>query len=150
MKKVSLGKKVSLLSLVLPGMLVLSACAPTVSNPELPDNAQKLSDVVPGMGEHWANPENLPIGPLYLVHDGEVIGIEYMFTTDLMDEITMATPEGEMVFKQLPGLRIDMYVNHMEIEFLPQGHEGFEEAHFDVHLYFISALERQELVPHEH
>ncbi len=143
-------KRVSILVLVLLGMLVMSACAPAVSKPTLPDNAQKLSDVVPGMGEHWANPADLPIGPIYLVHDEEVIGIEYMFTIDLMAEITTATPEGEMTFRQLPGLRVDTYVDHMGIEFLPQGHEGFEEAHFDVHLYFISPGERQELVPHEH
>ena len=34
---------------------------------------------------------------------------------------------------------------------LPEGHDAFEEPHFDVHLYFISPGERQvELVPHEH
>ncbi len=143
-------KKVSILLLVLSAILVVAACAPAVTKPALPDDAQQLSDVVPGMGEHWANPADLPIGPIYLVHDGEVVGIEYMFTTDLMAEITTDTPEGEMTFRQLPGLPVDTYVNHIGIEFLPQGHEGFEEAHFDVHLYFISAGERQELLPHDH
>ena len=116
----------------------------------LPKEAIKLSELVPTMGEHWANPANLPVGPIYLVHDEEVIGVEYMFTTDLMEEVTIPTPEGEETFKHLPELLVDAYVNHMDIEFMPQGHEGFEVPHFDVHLYFISAEERQELVPHGH
>lgn len=116
----------------------------------LPKEAIKLSELVPTMGEHWANPATLPVGPIYLVHDEEVIGAEYMFTTDLMEEVTISTPEGEETFKHLPGLPVDAYVNHMEIAFMPQGHEGFEVPHFDVHLYFISAEERQELVPHGH
>ncbi len=142
-------KKLFLLMTGLAGLLLVAACAPAVPKVELPADAQQISEVVPGMGEHWANPANLPIGPIYLVHDGEVIGIEYMFTPNLMEEITAATPEGEMTFRQLPGLTVDAYVNHMGIEFLPEGHDGFEEEHFDVHLYFISPGERQtELVPH--
>ena len=142
-------KKVFLLVIGLASLLLITACTPAAPRVELPEEAQKLSDIVPGMGEHWANPANLPIGPIYLVHDEEVIGIEYMFTPNLMEEITTATPEGEMTFKQLPGLRVDAYVNHLGIEFVPEGHEGFEETHFEVHLYFISAGERQEIVPHE-
>ncbi len=143
-------KKIGLVTFLLVGLLLVSACVPAVPKVELPADAQQLTEVVPGMGEHWANPAQLPLGPIYLVHEGEVIGIEYMFTTNLMEEITANTPEGEMTFKQLPGLSVDAYVNHMGIEFLPQGHEGFDQPHFDVHLYFISAGERQtELVPHE-
>ncbi len=117
----------------------------------LPKEAIKLSELIPTMGEHWANPATLPVGPIYLVHDEEVIGAEYMFTSDLMEEVTLTTPEGEETFKHLPGLPVDVYVDHMEIEFFSQGHEGFEVPHFDVHLYFISPEERQEeLVPHAH
>ncbi len=145
-------KKVFLLLFVLLGLLVtVSACVPTTPKVTLPEGAQQLTPFIPGMGEHWAIPSQLPLGPVYLVHDGEVIGVEYMFTTNLMQEITVNTPEGEMTFRQLPGLPVDAYVNHMGIEFLPEGHDGFEEPHFDVHLYFISSGERQvELVPHEH
>ncbi len=144
-------KKVFLLLIGLAGLLLMAACTPAVPKVELPADAEQLTEFIPGMGEHWANPAHLPLGPIYLVHDGEVVGIEYMFTTNLMEEITAATPAGEMTFKQLPGLHVDAYVNHMGIEFLPEGHEAFEEPHFDVHLYFISAGERQtELVPHEH
>lgn len=130
---------------------MVGACAPAAPKIELPADVQKLSELVPGMGEHWANPENLPWGPLYLVHDEEVIGVEYAFTADMMEEITLTTHEGEETFKQWGPLPVGAYVNHIEIEFMPQGHEGFEAPHYDVHLYFISVEERQEeLVPHEH
>ncbi len=147
MKKLLLVMSVLMVVVV----LVVVACAPAAPKLTLPEGAEKLSEIVPGMGEHWANPAQLPLGPVYLVHDGEVIGVEYMFTTNLMQEVTANTPEGEVTFKQLPGLPVNSYVNHMGIEFLPEGHEGFKEPHFDVHLYFISPGERQtELVPHKH
>ena len=122
----------------------------TITSITLPKEAIKLSEVVPTMGEHWANPTTLPVGPVYLVHDEEVIGVEYLFTADLMEEVTMAGPEGEVTFKQLPGLPVGAVVNHMDIEFQPEGIPGFEEPIYSVHLYFISAEERQELVPHGH
>ncbi len=122
----------------------------TMKSVTLPTEAIKLSELIPAMGEHWANLANMPVGPIYLVHDEEVIGTEYMFTADLMEEVTLTTPEGEETFKHLPGLPVGAYVDHMEIEFFSQGHEGFEVPHFDAHLYFISAEERQELVPHGH
>ncbi|MFQ6066607.1 MAG: cupredoxin domain-containing protein [bacterium] len=113
---------------------------------KLPQGVQKLSPLVSGMGEHWANPENLPVGPIYLVHEGEVIGVEYMFTADLMEEVTLSTPEGEERFKELSGLPVGAQVDHMDIEFMPRGHEGFEVPHFDVHLYFLSTEERRKIV----
>ncbi len=116
----------------------------------LPADAIKLSDIVPQMGEHWANLANMPVGPIYLVHGGEVIGVEDMFTSDLMEEVTLTAPEGEETFKHLPGLPVGTYADHMDIEVFSQGHEGFEVPHFDVHLYFISPEERQDLVPDEH
>lgn len=143
-------KKRLLLILGLVSILLVAACSPALPKTTLPQGAQQLSPFIPGMGEHWANPDNLPVGPIYLVHDEEVIGAEYMFTADLMKEITLTTPEGEETFKHLPGLPVDAYVNHMDIEFMSQGHDGFEVPHFDVHLYFISPEERQELAPHEH
>src|SRR4051812_37527208 len=43
----------------------------------LPSGTVKVSGVVPRMGEHWANPKDLPLGPIYCVHKGKVICIEY-------------------------------------------------------------------------
>ncbi len=123
----------------------------TIKSVTLPKEAVELSELVPGMGEHWGNPAQLPLGPIYLVHDGEVIGLEYMWTEDMMQEVSIPTPEGPEVFNALVPLLVGVIVDHVEIAFMPHGHEGFEVPHWDMHLYFISAEERQEeLVPHGH
>ncbi|MGO4888044.1 hypothetical protein ACJ2A9_09825 [Anaerobacillus sp. MEB173] len=33
-------------------------------------------------------------------------------------------------------------INHTNIEFLPEGHEGFEVPHYDIHHYFVTPSER--------
>lgn len=117
----------------------------------LPKSVKQLSPFIPGMGAHWGDPANLPVGPIYIVHDGEVIGMEYKFTKELMKEITVDTPEGKMAFRELSNLPIGSKVDHINISFLPNGHEKFEVPYFDVHLYFISYEKSKEtLVPHKH
>jgi hypothetical protein len=37
---------------------------------DLPPGTIKLSPPIPGMGEHWANPKDLPLGPIYCVMGG--------------------------------------------------------------------------------
>lgn len=37
----------------------------------LPKDVIQLSGVVPTMGEHWANPADMPIGPIYGVSNGK-------------------------------------------------------------------------------
>ncbi len=122
----------------------------TMKSVTLPEEAVELSELVPGMGEHWANPVQLPLGPIYLVHDEEVIGIEYMWTEDMMQEVSIPTPEGPEEFNALVPLPVGVIVDHVEVAFMTHGHEGFEVPHWDIHLYFISPEERQELVPHAH
>jgi hypothetical protein len=128
-------KKTVLFVLVIVFVLVTGVVfAHSVQKVTLPEDAQKLSDLVPSMGEHWANPKNLPIGPIYLVHDGEVIGMEYMFT-----------------FRHLPELPVEAWIDHVEIEYMSHGHEGFDVPHFDIHLYLVNPEERhKKLVPHTH
>src|SRR5687768_5429681 len=46
----------------------------------LPKGTVKVSGVVPGMGEHWANPKDLPLGPIYCVHKGKVVCLEFMIS----------------------------------------------------------------------
>ncbi len=148
-------KRALILGLILVALVVpfISACAqpapappPVASTLALPEGAVKLSELVPAMGEHWAIPQQLPLGPIYLVHDEEVVGIEYMWSEDMLQEVR--TPEG--IFNTLVPLPVGVKVDHVTVEFLPDGHEGFEVPHWDLHLYFISPEEREELVPHEH
>ena len=45
------------------GAVAATANLPLASS--LPDSVVKISPVVPEMGEHWANPKDLPLGPIY-------------------------------------------------------------------------------------
>jgi uncharacterized protein YjiS (DUF1127 family) len=102
---------------------------PTVA--DLPPGTIKVSPPVPGMGEHWANPKDLPLGPIYCVMDGKVICAEFMIVQ-----------EAFIRGKSFERLRLGMKgklppVDHLEITFMPHGHEGFEVPHYDVHMYFV-------------
>lgn len=136
---------VSLLVAIL--VVVVSSCAPAAPKLTLPEGAQKLSDVIPQMGEHWANPAQLPLGPLYLVYKGEVVGIEYMWTEDMMQELSIPTPEGVEEFSALVSLPVGVTVDHVDVAFMLHGHEGFEVPHWDIHLYFISQEEKAAIMP---
>ncbi len=67
-----------------------------------------------------------------------------------MQEVSIPTPEGPEEFNALVPLPVGVIVDHVEVAFMPHGHEGFEVPHWDMHLYFISAEEQQGLVPHGH
>lgn len=140
-------KKVGLLTVLLVGLLLVSACAQSAPKMELPEGAQKLSDVIPQMGEHWANPAQLPLGPIYLVYKGDVIGIEYMWTEDMMQEMSIPTPEGVEEFSALVPLPVGVVVDHVDVAFMQHGHEGFEVPHWDMHLSFISQAEKAAIMP---
>ncbi len=107
----------------------------------LSEGVVKLTPSIPGMGQHWANLDDMPLGPIYLVHKEEVIGVEFMYTQDMLGEVKIPTPEGEEIFYELANLEIDHPVNHMDVGFMPEGHEGFAGPHWDIHSYFISHAE---------
>lgn len=141
-------KKIFAISLMILVSVLLAACGtPAATNMELPKDAQKLSDVVPAMGEHWANPAQLPLGPIYLVHKGEVIGLEYMWTEDMMQDVSIPTPAGPEEFKALVSLPVGVKVDHVDIAFMEHGHEGFDVPHWDMHLYFITQEEKAAITP---
>ena len=108
----------------------------------LPKDIVGISGVVPAMGEHWANPSTLPLGPIYGVHDGKLIFFEYMIAQEDFESgksfVSLAAhPAGV----ELPA------VDHTDIEFQPKGHEGFEVPHYDIHMYFISHDEHMAIMP---
>jgi hypothetical protein len=96
----------------------------------LPKGAVKVSDVVPAMGEHWANPKDLPLGPLYCVYKGKIICIEYM--------ISQADLQAGKSWSDLSGLKNLPPINHVNMGFEAKGHEGYEVPHYDMHIYFVS------------
>ncbi|WP_316572254.1 hypothetical protein [Neobacillus sp. YIM B06451] len=102
----------------------------------LPKGVMKLTPSVPKMGEHWAIPSNMPLGPIYGVEKGKLVFIEQMPAQEVFTK-------GESIvdldgMKGLPSPGID----HTNIEFQEHGHEGFEVPHYDIHHYFITPQER--------
>jgi hypothetical protein len=96
----------------------------------LPKSAVKISEVVPAMGEHWADPKDLPLGQLYCVYNGKIICIEYM--------ISQADLQAGKSWPELVGLKDLPPINHVNMGFEPNGHEGYEVPHYDMHIYFVS------------
>lgn len=94
----------------------------------IPAQYVMVSPCVPSMGEHWANPQNLQ-APIYGVYQGKVV----------FSEIMVPKAQFEKGFnyenlRALPGHAID----HVDIEYEPQGHPGMTIAHYDIHAYYVT------------
>ena len=98
---------------------------------DIAPEAVAISPHVPQMGAHWAEPANLPLGPIYCVIDGRVVCVEYMF---LASEFATGTDwTGITTGMQTPAItRIDM-------EFKPDGVGPFQEPLYQLHLYFAES-----------
>ncbi|HZG56254.1 hypothetical protein [Paenibacillus sp.] len=107
----------------------------------LPAGSIKVSDTVPAMGEHWGNPQagELPIGPFYGVHNGRLVFLEYM-----IDQNDFESGKNHVNLKGMKGVPSPSVVQ-VDVEFQPAGHPGFETPHYDIHLYFISDAEQQQI-----
>ena len=58
-----------------------------------------------------------------IVHEGIILGIEYMGTPGMMQAIEIP---GEGSVLELAGLNVAATVDHFDVQLLPHGHEGFE------------------------
>ncbi|GAX91150.1 hypothetical protein [Effusibacillus lacus] len=108
----------------------------TVNVSILPAGVKPLDGgyVVPQMGEHWADPKNLPLGPIFGIHNGKLVFLEYMPDKELNKTV-----------KDIPGtggVPIPSSVDHADIDWNPNGHPGFLVPHYDIHLYFIPRSEQ--------
>ncbi|BBH21909.1 hypothetical protein Back11_32540 [Paenibacillus baekrokdamisoli] len=107
----------------------------------LPEGTIKISGSVPAMGEHWSNPQagDLPTGPIFGVHDGKLVFLEYMVAQDdFIKGVNHTNIAGMKGVPSPPVVQVD-------IEFQKDGHEGFEVPHFDIHAYFITDEEQQKI-----
>lgn len=111
---------------------------PKVRPAGIPNDAVMVSPCIQTMGEHWANPKNLPLGPIYGTWQGRPVFSEIMVSKDQLQKgFSYAN------LRALPGYRID----HVDFEYEPNGHEGFPVPHYDVHAYYISAAEQAKICP---
>ncbi len=90
--------------------------------------AVAISPHVPNMGTHWANPADLPLGPIYCVIDGRVVCVEYMF---LASELAAGTEWTAVT----TGLQTPP-VTWIDMEYRPDGAGPFQEPLYQLHLYF--------------
>lgn len=96
---------------------------------DLPADTQPVSGCIPTMGYHYANPKNLPFGPIYGWYNGKPT-----FTEIMVDQKLFARGSSwNEQLKPLPGYKID----HVDVWFEPHGHEGYPIPHYDIHAWYI-------------
>jgi hypothetical protein len=104
-----------------------------------PPGVVQVSPCVPLMGEHWARPEDMPLGPIYTVYQGRLMAIEYM---PPQSDFAAGKSWHELAFtywgQQLP-------IQHADFGFQPNGHEGYEVPHYDLHFFVVSPDEVREI-----
>jgi hypothetical protein len=98
---------------------------------DIAPDAVAISPHVPHMGEHWANPANLPLGPVYCVIDGHVVCVEYMFLASDLTAGANWTGIGTGM-ETPPVTRIDM-------EFKPDGVGPMPVPLYQLHVYFAES-----------
>jgi hypothetical protein len=103
---------------------------PKVRPAGIPADALRVSPCIQGMGEHWANPKNLPFGPIYGVYAGKPV-----FSEIMIDKKAFAAGTSYVdALKPLPGYAID----HVDVEYVPYGHAGYPIPHYDIHAYYVA------------
>ncbi len=111
---------------------------PKVHPAGIPADALMLSPCIATMGEHWANPKNLPTGPIYGVWKGKPVFSEIMVSVKQLNRGFSWEN-----LRALPGYTID----HVNLEYEPHGHAGFPVPHYDVHAYYVSAAAQAAICP---
>lgn len=101
--------------------------APAGQEVKLPSDATLIQSCSDHKGALYAKPADIPQGPVYMVNNGAVIGIEFM-----LDAQKFVSNQS---FKDLPGVSIK--VDHANIGLISQGHEGFPAPHYHVDLYRV-------------
>lgn len=95
----------------------------------LPADVVGVSGCIPTMGYHYANPKDLPFGPIYGYYDGKPTFTEIMVDQKLFESGKSWNEE----LKPLPGYHID----HVDVWFEPHGHPGYPIPHYDIHAWYI-------------
>ncbi len=135
---------------------------PVKKYPPLPPDAVKISECIPDMGEHWVRPQDTPSGPYYVVYQGKVVAIEFMFKPeDLPGKASseMSLPQFEKYMKDNSFTLQDVVRKNeayfdlygYEYERIHMGwsapHAGLPAPHMDLHAYLIPLAEIQAICP---
>ncbi|WP_053399609.1 DUF5602 domain-containing protein [Priestia koreensis] len=114
----------------------------------LPKGTMQMTPSVPKMGAHWFNPK----ADLYQAEDGVTVfktiyGVEkgkLVFIEQMIAQKHLAEGKSFTDFDGMQGLPSPA-IDHSNIEFIAHGHEGFEVPHYDIHHYFISKAEQDQI-----
>jgi hypothetical protein len=111
---------------------------PKVHPAGIPGDFVLVSPCIAGMGEHWANLKNPPLGPIYGTWEGKPIFTEIMVTVKQLTEgFAYAN------IRALPGYTID----HVDFRYEPNGHAGLPVPHYDLHAYYVSPDVQKTICP---
>ena len=117
----------------------MAAMAERAAQLGLPEGVIQISTCVPTMGEHWADPKNMPLGPIYGVIGDEVVFVELMpaqadFAEGKSWQEVLVPPAGQTI-------------DHVDFDYYLEGHHGYEVPHYDIHAYFVSHDEHMAFCP---
>ena len=94
---------------------------------ELPNDAVRIQSCSENRGALFVKPADIPVGPIYMVSDGKVIGLEFMLA---QDEFLAGKN-----FSNLLGHNIK--VDHVNTGLLLHGHAGYTKPHYHIDLYTV-------------
>ena len=103
---------------------------PDIKN--LPPGYAQISPMIPMLGEHYGRGKvgSMPFDPVYCAYKGKVTCIEY-----LLSPADFASGKS---WKSLPGLEGLPPVDHIDIDYEPNGHGDWPMSLYDLRIYFIS------------
>jgi len=93
----------------------------------LPSDAVQIQACSDHRGTLYIRPQDIPVGPVYMVHNGAIVGIEYMLSKEEF-------LNGKS-FKYLSAANAQ--VDHVNIGLVSEGHEGYAVQHFHVDMYTV-------------
>ncbi len=93
----------------------------------LPPDAVRIQACSDHRGALYVRPQDVPAGPIYMVHNGKIMGLEFM-----LDQGELSSGKA---FKYLSAL--GMKVDHVNTGLLPHGHAGYAESHYHIDLYTV-------------
>lgn len=97
---------------------------------QLPRDAVVIQSCSDHRGKLYIRPQDIPMGPVYMVYNNRIIGIEYMLEKE--DFMTGRSYDNL--------LAMNMQIDHMDTGLLSNGHIGFVKPHYHIDLY---AVDRQ-------
>ena len=95
----------------------------------IPKDATESARCVPALGDVYWNPAKLPFGPTYGAYKGRPIFEEFMIS----QKDFAHGRNWQNIQVPIGGSKID----HVDIWFVPHGHPGAEQPHYDVILSYV-------------